>query len=104
MEKAREFRTFNNGVTKYHSVEEWREHPVPHKLEFLRCLKRWYDQRIHYAPPFDPMKKRQEMIHFCRLRGFYVTFPPWIQAPDEESAQSVQANKSPEFLTLVEFL
>jgi hypothetical protein len=76
MEKSREFRFEQTSIR----LEHMSRANMAQKLEFVRLLKRWFDQRIHHAGPYDPIKNRREFVEFCRLRGLPVTFPPWMKA------------------------
>lgn len=81
MEKSREFRFEQTSIR----LEHMSRANMAQKLEFVRLLKRWFDQRIHHAGPYDPIKNRREFVEFCRLRGLPVTFPPWMKAARSSS-------------------
>jgi hypothetical protein len=84
---------------------------IGEKLEFLRLMKRWYDQRIHHAAPYDPMSKRREFVEKCRSWGHTVKFPPWIQydkehqAPVSDRSEALKEyEEMPEYKRLIWFL
>lgn len=80
MEKAREFRVENTALR----VEQMPICPIRDKLEFLRLMKRWYDQRVAHADRYDPLAKRRAIVNECRAWGHTVKFPPWIKFDKEE--------------------
>jgi hypothetical protein len=108
MEKAREFRVENTSLR----MENVPTSGVGEKLEFLRLMKRWYDQRIHHAGPYDPMAKRREFVEACKAWGHAVKFPAWIpfdkehqvQDREERSAALKEYEKMPEYKRLIWFL
>lgn len=111
MEKAREFRVENTPLR----LENMPTAAVSEKLEFLRLMKRWYDQRIHHAGPYDPMAKRQEFVDQCKAWGHKVKFPNWInfvkdhkveisEEDAREQAKTQEYNKMPEYKRLIHFL
>merc|ERR1719502_567870 len=75
MEKAREFRMENTHLR----LENMPTCSLYEKLEFMRLMKRWYDQRIHASGPYDPMAKRKELVETCKKTGHEVKFPPWMK-------------------------
>jgi len=106
MDKAREFRR----VTSLH-LEDMVEAGVRVKLDFMRQLRHWFDNRIGHAPPYDPLAKRQEFMEQSRLRGHRVKFPPFILF--EKSDQLENSNSSitrtaydnkPEYERLITYL
>jgi hypothetical protein len=107
MEKAREFRVENTSLR----LENQPTSNVAEKLEFLRLMKRWYDQRIHHSGPYDPMAKRREFVEQCKAWGHAVKFPVWIlydkdhqaQEPDRSEARK-EYDKMPEYKRLIWFL
>lgn len=80
MEKAREFRVENTPLR----MENMFGSTMQEKLEFIRIMKRWYDQRHHHADAYEPMVTRREIVTQCRTSGVAVKFPPWIQYDKEE--------------------
>merc|ERR1712217_210030 len=79
MEKAREFRVENTALR----LENMPTSSLKDKLEFVRLMKRWFDQRIHHAGAYDPMAKRHECVNQCKAWGHTVKFPPWIKFDKE---------------------
>lgn len=111
MEKAREFRVENTTLR----LENIPTSSLQEKLEFLRLMKRWYDQRIHHAGPYDPMAKRQEFVEQCLAWGNTVKFPPWIKFDKDhkveiseddarENQKAKEYNTMPEYKRLIWFL
>jgi hypothetical protein len=107
MEKAREFRVENTPLR----LENLPSASLNEKMEFLRLMKRWYDQRIHHSGPYDPMAKRNEYVDQCKSWGRNVKFPPWIKhdkdhkADKEDSSEDMKRyEKMPEFKRLIWFL
>jgi hypothetical protein len=111
MDKAKEFRVENTPLR----LENLPTTSLAEKLEFLRLMKRWYDQRIHHAGPYDPMAKRLEFLEQCRGSGHTVKFPHWIrldkdhkvevsEADAREQKKTQEYNKMPEFKRLIHFL
>jgi len=111
MNKAREFRADYTSLR----LENLPTYSVQEKLEFLGLMKRWFDQRIHHAGPYDPLLKRLEFVQQCRQWGNSVKFPHWIKFDrnhkveisdmDAVERQKVQEyNKMPEYKRLIHFL
>lgn len=107
MEKSREFRFEQTSIR----LEHMSRANMAQKLEFVRLLKRWFDQRIHHAGPYDPIKNRREFVEFCRLRGLPVTFPPWMKAARntdstirKQSTQMGLYRSMPEYKRFIWFL
>jgi len=111
MEKAREFRVENTTLR----LENLPSASLAEKLEFLRLMKRWYDQRIHHAGPYDPLSKRLEFVEQCRAWGHTVKFPNWIKFDKEhlveiseedarEHSKHKTYNAMPEYKRLIWFL
>jgi len=111
MDKAREFRCENTPLR----LENLPTAALHEKLEFLSLMKRWFDQRIHHAGPYDPMLKRLEFVEQCKVWGNKVKFPHWILFDREhkveisdmdalEREQMAEYNKMPEYKRLIWFL
>lgn len=111
MDKAREFRVENTPLR----LENLSTYSVPEKLEFLGLMKRWFDQRIHHAGPYDPMLKRMQFVEECKVWGNKVKFPHWISFDKEhkveisnmdalEREKMLEYNKMPEYKRLIWFL
>lgn len=83
MEKAREFRVENTPLRLENMGNP--DVTVKEKLEFVRLMKRWFDQRIHHAGPYDPVAKRHEFVSQCKAWGHTVKFPPWIEFDKKEA-------------------
>jgi hypothetical protein len=80
MEKAREFRVENTLLR----LENMETAPIKEKIEFVRMMKRWFDQRIHHAEPYDALVRRSEIVELCRTKGHAVKFPSWIKFVEEK--------------------
>lgn len=111
MDKAREFR---HGSVLYRNLVDLAHAESDTRIELLKRLQRWWVQRIHHCPVYDPIAKRQELLDECKMCGFPVKFPKWIKAPDKEDntprgrgrmtmRPTVVAEK-PEYLNLIAFL
>jgi len=102
MEKAREFRVENTTLR----LENLPTASPAEKLEFVRLMKRWFDQRIHHSGPYDPMAKRREFVDQCRAWGHTVKFPPWIkfEKTQVDRPKVTAYDKMPEFKRLIWFL
>jgi hypothetical protein len=111
MEKAREFRMENTPLRLEHMPTS----SLYEKLEFMRLMKRWYDQRIHASGPYDPMAKRKELVDVCWKSGHAVKFPPWMSydkeykvelSPEDaiEQQKTREYSKMPEYKRLIHFL
>lgn len=111
MEKAKEFRMENTTLRLEHMPTSnlWE------KLEFMRLMKRWYDQRIHASGPYDPMAKRKDLVDLCQTSGHEVKFPPWMKFDKEYKVEISEADalelkkaqeysKMPEYKRLIHFL
>lgn len=107
MEKSREFRFEQTSIRMEHMSRA----SMGQKLEFVRLLKRWFDQRIHHAGPFDPIKNRREYVEASRLRGLPVVFPTWMKfgrsgdkAMRKQSTQLGLYRAMPEYKRFIWFL
>jgi len=111
MDKAREFRVENTPLR----LENLATCSVKEKLDFLGLMKRWFDQRIHHAGPYDPMLKRLEFVEQCKAWVNQIKFPHWIKFDKEHKVeisdmdaaerQRIQEyNKMPEYKRLIWFL
>lgn len=115
MEKAREFRVGHTTLRLENLSSP--NTLLKDKLEFLKLMKRWFDQRIHHAGPYDPMGKRHEFVEQCRIWGQAVKFPNWIDYDKDfspkplsshvfsaESAAKKEFDQFPEYKRLIWFL
>jgi len=115
MEKAREFRVGHTTLRLENLSAPSTQ--LKDKLEFMKMMKRWFDQRIHHAGPYDPMGKRHEFVEQCKTWGHAVKFPPWILYDKEfspkpmssadfnaESAAKKEFDSFPEYKRLIWFL
>jgi len=109
MEKAREFRVENTSLR----AECMLETTVAQKLDFLRLMKRWFQQRINAEGAYDALAKRREYVAQCKQWGHTVVFPPWVlyekeapaKAPVSGAAKKLQEfHKMPEYKRLIWFL
>lgn len=105
MDKAREFRVENTALR----LESMQTAPLKEKLAFFKQLKRWFDVRIHHAPPFEPLLRRREIAELCRVRGHTFEFPPWIKHDANRKAKLERGNthkfaEMPEYKRLIWFL
>jgi len=110
MDKAREFRVENTSLR----LENMEGAVLKEKLAFLKQLKRWFDVRIHHAPPFDPMQRRREIERLCLTRGHSFTYPPWIKHDKDKDEKrdsklvdrqkTIAFNTMPEYKRLIWFL
>lgn len=101
MEKAREFRE------RAVRLDEIPKASLKDKLEFMKSMKRWFDQRIHSAGPFDPMQKRSDLVRLCKVTGHPVTFPAWVTYDETMFKERPEKNlydQMPEFKRLIGFL
>lgn len=103
MEKAREFRVENTALR----LENMPTAPLREKLDFLRLMKHWFDQRIHNAGPYDPATKRAETVNQCKSWGHAVKFPPWVIYDKDTEVKPIhqaEFDKMPEYKRLIYFL
>merc|ERR1719238_873383 len=88
---------------------------IQDKLGFVHLMKRWFDQRIHHAGPYDPMAKRLEFVEQSRSWGHKIVFPHWVKFDKEYKVEHSEEdarerhlvqeyNKMPEFQRLIYFL
>ncbi|CAK0802340.1 unnamed protein product, partial [Prorocentrum cordatum] len=105
MDKAREFRVENTALR----LENMQAAALKEKLAFLKQLKRWFDVRVHHAPPYEPLLRRHEIAELCRIRGHTFDFPPWIKHDKHQKAAPAASNTQkfasmPEYKRLIWFL
>jgi len=113
MEKSREFRYERTSLR----LDQMSTTTIKERLEFIRLMKRWFDQRIHHAQPYDPIQKRRDFVEHCRIRGIPVKFPPWMKYSEEPATREIldlhetqrlrqqeAFNAMPEYKRLINFL
>jgi len=111
MDKAREFRMENTPLR----LENMPTGSNQDRIDFMCLMKKWYDQRIHQAGPYDPLAKRLEFVAACKTWGHTVKFPPWIffdkdhvaeisEMDAREKKKTTEYNKMPEYRRLIWFL
>jgi len=86
MEKAREFR-FENTYLRFENLPDSQ---LKDKLEFMRLMRRWYEQRCYHADPYEPLARRRAIVAECAACGHMVSFPPWIKHDKEEPEQKIE--------------
>jgi len=77
MERFREFRVENTNLR----FEQLHEAKLAGKLEFLRRLRDWYTVRSPKLEPFNPLRRRCEIMERSQRYGHNVEFPHWIESP-----------------------
>lgn len=108
MEKAKEFRPDSTHLR----LEMAFTGTLHEKLDFLRLMKRWHDQRVHNSHKYDPFKRRIEIMNLCVKYGYKVDMPSWVNGPRtvlpekpmKEQPPSGAFEKMPEFMRLIYFL
>lgn len=111
MEKVRGFR-FGDTRLRIEDMLNW---SIYEQLDFLRLMKHWFDARILYSGPYEPLGRRQEMVKDCRMKGYYVDFPPWVlhekgkeHMPQRKmtaaTSKTAEFNAMPEYKRLIWFL
>jgi len=104
MDKVRSFRLGDTHLR----IEGMKSASVRVKLEFLELVRVWFDTRIHYSPPYDPVGRRRWIAEHCRKKGYNVDFPSWIPFDqdllDDVFAKRSSFNRMPEYKRLTWFL
>mmetsp|Transcript_59454 Transcript_59454/g.192243 ORF Transcript_59454/g.192243 Transcript_59454/m.192243 type:complete len:316 (-) Transcript_59454:77-1024(-) len=83
MEKAREFRVEYTHLR----LENMPASGQKDKLEFIKLMQRWYQQRFHNADPYEPLSRRRAIAATCLSSGHKVQYPPWILHDKEEPSK-----------------